>query len=396
MLASYYLDLLDKDRQLIQQLVDLPPVQGDPPDSPKLCHINLPYVGSTEAFTNMRESVAQKDHLMAKFSQLLEGQLDQVPFDQTANLIYGAGGFSGILAGLVATRAINQGFSRGTGHIQHIYGVSAGVLNGFFHAVQLAAQRRPDLYRPQALQALADLEAFIATIEAKKVGRVNPNPLRFWQGWGNLEPLRAFLLDRLAVYTGSSNPAALTFDGIALPMTVTATRRDGYTEYFGMTRPERKMIFGEQPITIHPAPVVDAIIAGWSMNTYVEPGRVDGECFEDGGGAFYDIGLFAACLDEHLTNLINIHLDEPEGHSYLLPARPNLVRIIFDTHNYNFPEERRRMFHLTNLLYSHFSRRAEYQARHASPDGLGQEGYPPLPPDFRRSWIPPNPTCEEL
>jgi hypothetical protein len=384
LLASYYLDLLDKDRQLTRQIADFPPVQGDPPDSPKVCHINLPYIGSTEAFTNMRESVAHKDSLMAKFGQLLEGQLDQVPFDQTANLIYGAGGFSGILAGLVTTRAVNQGFSRGGGHIQHGYGVSAGGLNGFFHAIQLAAQRRPDLYRPPALQALADLEAFIATIDAKKVGQVNLNPLRFWQGWGNLGPLRAFLLERLAAYTGASNPAALTFDEIALPMTVTATRRDGFTEYFGMTRPERKMIFGEHTIAIHPAPVVDAVIAGWSMNTYVEPGRIQDECFEDGGGAFYDIGLFSACLDEHLTNLINIHLDEPEGHSYHLPARPNLLRIIFDTHNYTFPEERRRMFHLTNLLYRHFAHRAEYQRAN-----------PPLPPDFRRTWIPANRYCEE-
>ena len=55
-----------------------------------------------------------------------------------------------------------------------------------------------------------------------------------------------------------------------------------------------------------------------------------------------------------LTNLLNIHLDEPEGHSYNLPPRMNLVRILFDTHNLTFPEERRRMRAITNLLYEHF------------------------------------------
>ncbi len=389
-LASYYLDLLDRQKHLEALLEPLPALK-DPPKSPGLFHVNLPYVGSTEAYTNLRESVAQKESLMAKFGQLLNGQLDGVPFDQPANLIYGAGGFSGILAGLVTARAVNQGFSHRGGQIQQIYGISAGVLNGFFHAVQLAAEQHPDLYRPAARKALADLEAFIAGVALNKVLRFNTNPIRFWRGWGNLAPLEAFLLERMAAYTGSPHPDQIRFDDIALPLTVALTRADGFTGFFGMTGPDRKMAFSGQQVSVRPARVIQAVIAGWSMNTYVEPAHIDGEIYEDGGGAFYDIGLFAACLDARLTNLINIHLDEPEGHSYHLPARPDLVRIIFDTHNYTFPEERRRMFHLSNLLYAHFSRRAAYTAYQLTPAVT----LPPLAPDFRREWVPANQYHEE-
>jgi hypothetical protein len=95
----------------------------------------------------------------------------------------------------------------------------------------------------------------------------------------------------------------------------------------------------------------------------------------DGGGTFYDPGLLVACLDPQLTNLLNIHLDEPDGHSYNLPPRMNLVSILFDTHNLTFPEERRRMRALTNLLYEHFRLRAQAQAAGVA-----------LPPDFRSRW----------
>jgi hypothetical protein len=117
------------------------------------------------------------------------------------------------------------------------------------------------------------------------------------------------------------------------------------------------------------------------MNTYIEPTALNNELYRDGGGTFYDVGLFAACLDEQLTNLINIHLDEPEGHSYNLPPRPDLLRILFDTHNYCFPEERRRMYYLTNLLYEHFHLRAVYAARIVDLPSAA-----PLPPDFRQNW----------
>jgi hypothetical protein len=91
-------------------------------------------------------------------------------------------------------------------------------------------------------------------------------------------------------------------------------------------------------------------------------------------------------LDEQLTNLINIHLDEPEGHTYHIPARPNLVRILFDTHNYYFPEERRRMWMLINLLYKHYHMRHKYTAQLSQlPQGSSAPGL--LPNDFRQSWL---------
>ncbi len=365
LLASYYLDLRDRHALLERFTRNFPP----PPQALQCrnaYHINLPYVGSTEAFTNMRQSVEHKTELIDKFQGLLEGQLDQICFDQPTNLIYGAGGFSGILAGLVATRAIDKQLKLHGGQVRQVYGVSAGVLNGFFHAVQIAAALHPDIYRPAAQHALADLENYVATISRKKMGRYNLNPLRFWQGLANLGPLEEFLEDRLAAYTGSQHPGQICFDDIALPLTVTAARGDGFTDFLGMTRPARQMHFAGRQVEVLTAPVVKAILAGWSMNTYIQPAALNGQLYRDGGGTFYDIGLFVACLDSELTNLINIHLDEPEGHSYNLPPRPNLLRILFDTHNYYFPEERRRMYYLTNLLYEHFRLRAAYTAFSAS------------------------------
>lgn len=321
-------------------------------------HIQLPYVGSTEAATNMRDSAAHKDELMEKFRSLLDGQLHAILFDQPANLIYGAGGFSGILAGLVAAGAVDEGLRRQGGEIRQVYGVSAGVINGFFHAVQIAAQRHPELYKPAARSAMQNLENFIAGLEPKKVVKINLNPFRFWKGWANLSPLRVFLNERLSAYTGNPNPESLTFDDLQLPLTVTtADPKDGFCYFLGMSRPERRFEMGGHTFEVWNAPIIQSIIAGWSMNTYIEPQMVLGHEFQDGGGPFYDIGYIAARLDKDLTNLINIHLDEPDGHSYNIPPRPSLIRLMLDTHNYSFPEERRRMYLLSNLYYENESRK---------------------------------------
>ncbi len=378
LLAESYLDLLGRQRGLTEALAQAPrstPRPPLPPLHPVVGHVDLPYIGSTEASTNMRQSVENRAALTARFQEILDGQLDAFPFDQPANVIYGAGGFSGILAGMVATRAVDEGFARGGGEVRQIYGVSAGVLNGFFHAVQLAAARHPDVYTPAARRALDDLDTFMAHCEPGKIVSVNLNPLQFWTGWANLGPLEGFLLERLAAYTGSKHPGTITFDDIALPLTVTAARTDGYTEFFGMTKPERGFEWSGRAWRIVSAPVVRAVLAGWSMNTYVIPTVLDGQQYMDGGGAFYDPGLLVACLDRELTNLLNIHLDEPDGHSYNLPPRMNLVNILFDTHNLTFPEQRRRMRAVTNLLFDHFRLRAQAQAA-----GI------PLPPDFRSRW----------
>jgi hypothetical protein len=349
LLASYYIDLLERQRSLEsdhralqQELASTRPCAAgnappSPAPSPLVGHVDLPYVGSTEAFTNMRHSVEQKDDLMSRFRLLLDGQLDAFAFENPANVLYGAGGFSGILAGLVTTRLVDAGFARQGGTIQQIYGVSAGVLNGFFHAVQVAAARHPDLYTPAARQALADLERFFETVEPRRIARINGNPRELWKGWANLRPLESFLLERLAAYTGSRHPAQITFDDIGLPLTVAAAREDGFTDFLGMTAPLRRMRFAGREHAVRPAPIVRAMIAGWSMNTYISPTVLGDQAYRDGGGSFYDPGIFVACLDTDLSNLLNIHLDEPDGHSYNLPPRPNLVRILFETHNYNFP-----------------------------------------------------------
>jgi hypothetical protein len=380
-LARYYTDLIERHRTLqdtLKREARIPPLAArleKVVDVPRLAHIDLPSIGSTEAFTNMRQSVAQKSTLMNRFRDLLEGQFDDFQFDQPTNVIYGAGGFSGILAGLATTRQVAAGFLKNGGSIEQIYGISAGVLNGFFHAVQVSATTHPQFYTTAAREALNDLEQFFETIHPRKIASLNLNPGRFWQGWANLAPLKRFLSERLAAYTGSSEPENLTFDDIQLPLTVAVSRNDGFTDFLGMTRPERRMVFAGAEIQVLSAPIVPALIAGWSMNTYICPLPMGDQAYRDGGGSFYDPALFVACMDSRMTNLLNIHLDEPEGHSYNLPERPHLLRLLFDTHNYNFPEERRRMRMITDLLYKHFQLR--HQARWAGVT---------VPPDFRQDW----------
>jgi hypothetical protein len=217
LLAGYYLDLLDRHHRLQEQITER--VKRRMPSAspgPTVGHVDLPYIGSTEASTNMRQSVENRVELTARFQELLDGQLDGFPFDQPANVIYGAGGFSGILAGMITTRAVDEGFRRGGGEIRQIFGVSAGVLNGFFHAVQIASARHPNLYTPAARHALDDLETLMAHSSPGKFAAINLNPFKFWIGWGNLKPLEGFLLERLAAYTGSKHPGEITFDDIAL------------------------------------------------------------------------------------------------------------------------------------------------------------------------------------
>jgi predicted acylesterase/phospholipase RssA len=394
LLTAHYLDLLDRHSALEGAHRELCtaaaragiPTYDPPPDSlPRLGHIDLPYVGSTEASTNMRQTVEHKDALTERFERLLAGQPEDFSFDRPANVIYGAGGASGILAGLVATRAVNAKFERGGGTIRQIYGVSAGVINGFFHAVQIAAAHHPDLYTPAAQNALTDLENFLAHIEPKRIVRANLNPARFCQGWTNLGPLEAFLLDRLRAYTGSAHPAQIAFDDIALPLTITVSRADGFIDLLGMAGPDRHMRFGGHSWSVRSVPIARAIVAGWSMNTYIEPTRLGDQIYVDGGGTFYDPALFVACLDPHMTNLLNIHVDDPESHSYNLPPRLNLVGVVFETHNYIFPEERRRMRLLSDRLYAHYQLRARHAALlNRIPHHIAAAH--PLPPDFRREW----------
>jgi predicted acylesterase/phospholipase RssA len=379
LLADYYLDLLRRHRELLVTMKDK--LQGvkvdalDAPGAPTIGQVDLPYVGSTEAATNMRQSVENRETLMSHFRKVLSGQLDDFPFGRPANVIYGAGGFSGILGGLVTTRAVDDGFKQTGGEIKQIFGVSAGVLNGFFHAVQVASGRHPDVYKPAAQHALEDLENFIAHLETDRLLKMNYNPVHFWHGWANLGPLEEFLAERLTAYTGIENPQSVTFDDILLPLTVTAARPDGFTDFMGMTSLDRRFEFGGRVWKVLAAPIIKAVVAGWSMNTYVEPAELNGVVYRDGGGTFYDPSMLVACLDPELTNLITIHLNHPEGGSFNLPDRPGVVRLILDTHNYTFPEEHRRMRVLSTLLYNHFRLR-----KYATEKGI------PVGPDFRREW----------
>ena len=376
LLAESYLDLLGRQRELKEALAQAPRARHPRPLPPVVGHVDLPYIGSTEASTNMRQSVENRVALTARFREILDGQLDSFPFDQPANVIYGAGGFSGILGGMVATRAVDEGFARGGGEVRQIYGVSAGVLNGFFHAVQLAAARHPDLYTPAARRALDDLETFMAHCEAGKIVAVNLNPVKFWTGWANLGPLEGFLLERLAAYTGSKHPGQITFDDIALPLTVTAARTDGYTEFFGMTKPARGFEWSGRAWRDRPRPGGARPARRLEHEHLYHSDRPERPAVH---GRRRDIlrsgaarGLPRPGADqsaEHSPGRTRRALLQPSA-----PHEPGAHPLRYSTISRS-PRSGGGCARLTNLLYEHFRLRAQARAAGVT-----------LPPDFRSHW----------
>ena len=362
------------------------------PDRPRILHTDIPYIGSTEAGTNMRESVANKAQLMQQFREMGGPQLEGFDFARPFNVIYGAGGFSGILAGLAMTQFVDEC----GGNVQRIFGCSAGVLNGLFHGAVLGARRHPDLYTPAALDGLKHLETFFEQLEPSKLFRVNKTPRALARALANFEPFRDQLCRYIELWTGRTDGATVTFEDIRIPFYVTVARgSDGYADFLGMPD-DLEMQFAGRAIRPLNCSIVDAIIGGMAQPFYITPPVIHGETYFDGGAAFYDIGLFAAAMEPETISLLNMHFAEPLNHSYGFDERLNLVRIIFDTHNFTFPEERRRMRKITDLFYDYevLRRRAAHLAH-----GLEQAGYnniladsglvaSDLEENWRRAWEP--------
>ena len=361
-LAAHYYDLLHRRRMLEAQakalLADLKEHGlGDlaqahfadwrDPDCPRVLHTDIPYVGSTEASTNMRQSVAGKAQLMQQFREIGGPQLDGFDFSQPFNVIYGAGGFSGILAGLVMTRYVDER----AGNVRRIFGCSAGVLNGLFHGVVVGARRHPELYTADALDGLKHLETFFEALEPKKLFRANKTPRSLARAIANWGPLREQLCRYIQRWTGRTNGAQVTFEDIQLPFYACGARgSDGTLDFFGMPD-DLEMRFAGRSVRPINCRIVDAIVGGMAQPFYITPPVIHGETTFDGGAAFYDISLFAAAMERQPISQLDMHFAEPPNHSYGFGERLNLVRILFDTHNFTLPEDRRRMRATVSLFY---------------------------------------------
>jgi hypothetical protein len=91
-----------------------------------------------------------------------------------------------------------------------------------------------------------------------------------------------------------------------------------------------------------------------------------------------------------------MHFAEPPNHSYGFDERPNLVRIIFDTHNFTFPEERRRMRKIVDLFYDYeaYRRQVAHLVGALEETGRGEElagfglGSHDLEKNWWRDWAP--------
>jgi predicted acylesterase/phospholipase RssA len=349
-LTGCYNDLLLKHRELLaaQQKTALP-AEAPAVPAPRVRHVDIPYIGSTELGTNMRQNQANKAALMEQFRDLGAPQLDGFDFARPFNLIYGAGGFSGLLGGLVMSRLVDARQA----NISRVYGCSAGVLNGLFHAVVLGARRHPELYTDRALHALDDLEGFFQRISPGILYRINKTPRSLYRALVNFGPLRRELARYLEAWTGLPHGESITFQDIRLPFRAAGARgSDGYLDIFGM--PDGlEMRFAGRTIRPINCAIVDAVVGGMAQPFYITPPVIQGETYYDGGAAFYDIGYFAAALDPAPISLLNMHFCEPPSKSYGFDERPTLGRIAFDTHNFTFPEERRRMRRLVDLFYEH-------------------------------------------
>ena len=316
---------------------------------PEILHVRLPYIGSTEAGTNMRQSIANKAELKRTFRELGEPQLAGFDFGRPVTLIYGAGGFSGIVAGMTMTRLIDE---RGA-DVQRVFGCSSGVVNGLFHGVSLGARRHPDRYTPDALDALAHLETFFDQLAPGNVYGINLSPRKMARAIANLNPFREQLVGYIERWTGRPDGAAVTFEDIKLPFYALGARgSDGHLDFFGMAD-GLEMEFAGRTIRPINCPIIDAIIAGMAQPFYITPPVIEGETYYDGGAAFYDCEIFAAGMEREMPSLLSIHVVGPPDYSFGFEERPTLLRYVFDTHNYTFPEIRRRMTAAANLMYEH-------------------------------------------
>ncbi len=342
-LASAYNALLARHRELQATLAE------PDPSGPQIKHVRLPYIGSTEASTNMRDSVANQDQMIKTFRELGIPQLDGYDFAQPTTLIYGAGGFSGILAGLVMTRAVDERDA----NVQRIFGCSAGVINGLFHGVALGVRRHPDLYTSEANDALTHLVEFFNALTPNSLYRMNRSPRKLIRAIGNADPFRDQIAHYLERWTGCKDGHSLTFEDIQLPFYAVGARgSDGYLDVFGVSG-DLEMQFAGRTMRPINCPIVDAMVGGMAQPFYITPPVIEGETYFDGGAAFYDIELFAAAMEPELLSMLSIHVVGPPDYSFGFDERPTLLRVIFDTHNFTFPEERRRMTAIINLLYEH-------------------------------------------
>ena len=87
-----------------------------------------------------------------------------------------------------------------------------------------------------------------------------------------------------------------------------------------------------------------------------------------------------------------MHFAEPPNHSYGFDERLTLLRIVFDTHNFTFPEERRRMRKMVNLFYDYeaLRRRVAHLVDAIKQAGrqamLARHDLPDLAGNWLRSW----------
>ena len=228
---------------------------------------------------------------MQQFREIGGPQLEGFDFSQPFNVIYGAGGFSGILAGLVMTRFVDE---RG-GNVRRIFGCSAGVLNGLVPRRRSGRAPSPGaLHCRRRWTALSTWRLFSRRLEPKKLFRINKTPRALARAIANWGPLREQLARYIEQWTGRANGAEVTFEDIQIPFYAAGARgSDGYIDFFGVAD-DLEMRYAGRTIRPINCPIVDAIVGGMAQPFYITPPVIHGETYFDGGGAFYDIGLFAA------------------------------------------------------------------------------------------------------
>ncbi|NDJ53492.1 MAG: patatin-like phospholipase family protein [Chloroflexi bacterium] len=371
-LADHYLDLIRRIEALrtaADRLVESGRAAGqhelidasdrwEDPQPLEAAHTRVQYLTSTELFKDIEIAVREQDRFIAMAEEIGGPQLATFDFDRPFDIFYGAGGLSSILIELGFTRLFKDRAAGHASRVRRVSGASAGVLNAFFHAINLAANRHPDLYLPAAQNSLDDLYDLFDGLHANDLFEVNwLKPWRFPRSLGNSDPLRRTLRRLLTKWTGSSDPEALTFEDLKLPLLVSAARAsDGVPAFLGMPG-DQQTVFGGTVIRPVNGPVIQSVLAGMAVPLYLPAERIGDDIYLDVGAGFFDATLLFCTLAREPASILSIHLGEPPGYSFGYPERTLLSRSLFDTHTYQIPEQRRRSYEAVNRLYEYFGLR---------------------------------------
>ena len=183
-LTGYYDDLLLRHRAGARRR--RPPPR---PDAPRVRHVEHPLRRLHRAGHQHAGEPGQQAGADGRSSATWASRnWRALTFARPFNLIYGAGGFSGLLAGLVMSRLIDE---RQRQHPAHLRLLGRRAQRAVPRRGPGRAPAARSSYTPQAANALADLEEFFQRISPSLLYSVNKTPRSLLPRPGQFRPAAA-------------------------------------------------------------------------------------------------------------------------------------------------------------------------------------------------------------